>query len=348
MTVVHLPVYDDNAYQRLLMDAQRQLGMVTINGGGGGNFFRTALTRWKADVLHFHWLHPYLIRPSAAGTLLRSLRLMVELLLLKLSGQRIIWTVHNLKNHDNRHAGMERWFTKLFVRMTSAVIAHSPHAGSEAAAAFGVRNTQRIHIVPHGNYVGCYPDHVSGRAARQQLGLSPDSFVFLFLGRIQPYKGVLELIRQFKTLPSPAQLIIAGKTGDSVSSELIRNEIGDATNILFRPGFVPDSEIQIYMNACDAVVFPYRDVLTSGAVVLAMSFGRACVAPGIGGLTDTLDDRGAIFYDPSAPSGLKRALRVALDRRDESVRMGEHNRQLAEQWTWNRVAEMTRGIYETP
>src|SRR5690348_5469587 len=101
MRVVHLPVYDDNAYQKLLMDAQRQLGIEAIDGGGGGNFFRTALTKWHADILHFHWLHPYLIRPGALATLLRSIRLILELIILKLVGQRIVWTVHNLKNHDD-------------------------------------------------------------------------------------------------------------------------------------------------------------------------------------------------------------------------------------------------------
>src|SRR6266478_3025797 len=125
MRVVHLPVYEDNPYQRLLMNAQNELGVETINGGGGGNFFRSALFRWKADILHFHWLHPYMIRPSALGTLLRSARLLIELSILKLFGLRIVWTVHNLSNHSGQHLVLERWFTKRFARMPAAIIAHS-------------------------------------------------------------------------------------------------------------------------------------------------------------------------------------------------------------------------------
>ena len=133
MTIVHLPVYQDNPYQRLLIGAQRKLGLEVIDGGGGGNFFRTALVRWKADILHFHWLHPYMIRPSTAGTVLRSLRLLVELSLLTIAGQRIVWTVHNLKNHDNRHVRLERWFTRCFARLASAIIAHSQTARRQSA-----------------------------------------------------------------------------------------------------------------------------------------------------------------------------------------------------------------------
>src|SRR5258707_4145571 len=214
MKVVHLPVYDDNAYQRLLMDAQRQLGIETINGGGGGNFFRTALTKWKADILHFHWLHPYMIRHSSLATLLRSIRLIAELSFLKLAGQRIVWTVHNLKNHENHHVMIERWFTKRFASLASAVITHSQHARTETAAAFDIRDSNRIHVVPHGNYIGSYPNTVSVREARAQIGLAQDSFVFLFLGRIHPYKGVNELLGAFSRLDRYASFDIAGQPSD--------------------------------------------------------------------------------------------------------------------------------------
>lgn len=346
MRVVHLPVYEDNAYQRLLMDAQRHLGIDAIAGGGGGNFFRTALIRWKADILHFHWIHPYLIRAGTVGTLLQSLRLVVEVGLLRLSGQRIVWTVHNLKNHDNRHLGLERWFTKRFAAFTSALITHSRSACTDAATAFGIRSQDCMHVVPLGNYIGCYPNHIPRSDARERLGIPAESFVFLFLGRIQPYKGVLELIRNFKSLQSGARLVIAGKPADTNTSELIRKEIGATTNVVFRPGFVPDDEIQVYLNACDFVVCPYRDVFTSSAVVLAMSFGRACVAPRIGSIGETLDDQGAILYNPVVDDSLRDALRLAQARSDEAASMGAYNRHLAEQCGWDVAAAKTRKIYE--
>ena len=260
------------------MDAQCHLGLEAIDGGAGGNFFRTALMRWKADILHFHWLPPYLIRPSTLGTVLRSTRLLIELSVLKLFGQRIVWTVHNLKNHDNRHLVLERWFTKRFVRLASAIIAHSQPAAAQIRSAFAINDPSRIHIIPHGNYIGCYPNHISRREAREKLGLAQGTTVFLFLGRIQPYKGVLELIREFKTLPPDSCLVIAGMA-DAEMAQTIRQEIGGTKNIIFHSGFVSDERIQCYMNASDAVVLPYRQILTSGAAMLAMSFGRACVAP---------------------------------------------------------------------
>ena len=346
MRVVHLPVYDDNAYQRLLMESQRHLGIETINGGGGGQFFRTALTRWKADILHFHWLHPYIIRPGKIATAWRSLRLMLEVRFLKMSGQRIVWTVHNLKNHDNRNVELDLRFGQRFSRVASALITHSTQSRKDAAEAFEIGNSSKIHVVPHGNYVGCYPNAASKGEARMKLGVRADSLVFLLFGRIQPYKGVLELIAEFKNLPKDYTLVIAGKVADSTIGAAIQKEMAGLPNILFRPGFVPDDQIQVFMNACDVVVFPYRDILTSGALVLAMSFGKACVAPNFGTFRENLDDRGGILYDSTMMGGLGVGLRQLASRRADCDSMGKHNFQLVKPSSWERVAAMTNEVYE--
>ena len=346
MRVVHLPVYQDNAYQRLLMDALRRLGVETINGGGGGNFFRTALLRWKADILHFHWLHPYMIRSSALGTVLRSARLLIELSILKLCRHRIVWTVHNLKNHDNRHLALERWLTRQFARLPSAIIAHSQVAAAQIASTFAINDPARIHILPHGNYVGCYPNQISRTDAREKLGLGQEAVVFLFLGRIQPYKGALELIREFKLLPLDLQLLVAGPA-DAEMEQTIRDEIGTAQNIAFHSGFVPDEQIQFYMNACDAVVLPYRDIFTSGAAVLAMSFGRPCVAPRLGGLLELLDEQGAFLYDRDKPGALSETIRAAANHRERLAQMCAYNLAKISKQDWTKTAMRTLEVYRS-
>ena len=49
MKVVHLPIYCTDAYQPLLMKSLASHGVIAINGGGGGNFFRTGLFRLPAQ-----------------------------------------------------------------------------------------------------------------------------------------------------------------------------------------------------------------------------------------------------------------------------------------------------------
>jgi glycosyltransferase involved in cell wall biosynthesis len=346
LRVVHLPVYRENAYQPLLLESLAARGVDIIEWGEDVRFLRTALFRWKADILHFHWLHPFMLRESRAVTLLRSLRLLGTVFVLRLAGQRVVWTVHNLKNHDNLYVGIERFFTRLVAKLADGVIAHCEMAKRAACSAFGLRDEQRVAVIPHGTYVGRYPDHVPPDEARRRLNLPPDAVVFLFLGRIQPYKGALDLIDAFRRLPAPhARLVIAGRAGGDVDVGLMAGRATLDPRVIFRPGHVPDEEVQTYMNAADVVVCPYRDLLTSSAVVLAMSFGKACIAPHKGCLPETLPPDGRFLYDPSDPQGLSRALVDAVERRKELPRMGHENRAATERWRWDRVAAATLEVY---
>jgi glycosyltransferase involved in cell wall biosynthesis len=349
LRVVHLPVYRDNAYQPLLLAALARRGIEVLDGGGGGTFLRTALTRWKPDAVHFHWLHPYMIRPTALGTLARGVRLVLEVALLRLVGVRIVWTLHNLHNHDRAHVRLERWLTRLFVRLTDRVIAHCPTAERLGRAAFSDRRRGRWVTIPHGNYVGCYADELGRPAARAQLGLPADELVVLFFGRIQPYKGVLDLIAAFRAAALPgARLVIAGRPADADADRVVAAAAAGCAAIVYRPGFVPDDGVQILMRAADAVALPFRDVLTSGSVLLAMSFGRAVIAPALGCVPETVADGHDLLYRPDDPDGLRAALTAAADRRAELPAIGAANFRRVAHDTWDAVAERTADEYRCP
>jgi glycosyltransferase involved in cell wall biosynthesis len=347
LRVVHLPVYTDNAYQPLLMAALRRQGAEVIDGGGGGNFIGIALRRWKADVIHFHWLHPYMLRSSRLGSLGRGLRFLAEVVALRVAGTRIVWTVHNLQNHARHQVGLERWFTRRFVRLVHQAIAHCSAGRAVAEAAFGLKDPARWAVIPHGSYVGHYADTVSRSDARRSLGLADGELVLLFLGRILPYKGILELVQEFRThAPSDARLVIAGKPGDESSLPTIADAAAGHPGIRLHPGYVPDDQVQTFMRAADVVVQPFRDILTSSSVVLAMSFGKAVVAPARGCIPDTLGPDGGIVYPPDDPQGLGNALFEVYRRRNELTAMGEANRRRTEEWTWDRVAAETVRVYD--
>jgi beta-1,4-mannosyltransferase len=159
---------------------------------------------------------------------------------------------------------------------------------------------------------------------------------------------VLELLAAFRQLRErgvDAGLVIAGQPLTQELSRAIAAEVGRCQAIRYEPRFVPEDEVQVYLNACDVVVFPYRQVLSSGAVVLAMSFARACVAPRLGCIPDVLDDTGAFLYDSQDERGLLDALTAACLRQAELQRMGEYNQRKVEQWDWGQVASETRRVY---
>ena len=135
---------------------------------------------------------------------------------------------------------------------------------------------------------------------------------FLFLGEVRYYKGVLELIDAFQLLDSEnVQLIIAGRPYNNKIVDEIKTRINGRKHIHAILKFIPDDELQIYINASDIMVYPYRDIFTSGGILLAMSFGKPIIAPCIGCITDTLDNDGSFLYDPEQQDGLLRAMRKA-------------------------------------
>jgi len=89
---------------------------------------------------------------------------------------------------------------------------------------------------------------------------------------------------------------------------------------------------------------PYKDILTSGAVILAMSFGKPIIAPAIGCIPDVLDSEGSILYDPSEKEGLLKAMKQALDA--NLKKMGEHNFELAKHLRWDEIAKRTYEVYQ--
>ncbi|RYX82790.1 glycosyltransferase family 1 protein [bacterium] len=350
LKVVHLPFYEDNLYQTELMDALGKLEVETLPGGGGGTFFRSALKRWNADILHFHWLHPYMVRPSAPKTVALSLSLIAQILVLKARGIKIVWTAHNIQSHESPFPTLERRLQRHFLRHCDAVIAHCECAKTEVARSFHLPS-RKVHVVPHGNYVASYPNTISHEQARAKLNLPQEALVFAFVGQIRPYKGVLDLIKAFHQIAEEVDeaskpfLLIAGKPSGEGTVEQIQQAIGNNSHIRFAPGFVPDEELQTYMNAADAVVFPYRDILTSGAVLLAMSFGRACIAPRRGCIGETLDDKGGFLYDPDDKDGLLKSLRSALNKSSDLNAMGYHNFECVQKWSWESVAKQTLEVY---
>jgi len=343
--VAHLPVYPENAYQPLLFSALAETGVQVIQGGGGGNFFRTARFKWKADILHFHWVHPYILRPGRLGTVVRGTRFIAELTALKRAGQRIVWTVHNLKNHERHQLGLEWFFTRQFVRLADAIIAHSQYAKKAAAEHFRIRVPERLVVIPHGNYIKQYGGRSDRRDARSRLGIDADAVVFLLFGRLHAYKGVIELLEAFSQIQHQAVLILAGPPADKQTEDLIESKCAALSSVIFHPRYVPDQEVSAYFSACDAVVLPYHDVLTSGSGILAMSLGKACIAPNIGSLPETFAAAGALLYDAKKKDGLLDAMRAAIARKSDLGQMGAANLARAQEWSWERVAEQTRAVY---
>lgn len=354
--VVHVPYSKRNPYQKRLGDSLKKLG-VKIEGVQGHNLcdisfinitlFDILIKYWRLHIIHLHWHHSlFLVKPSRFKTIIKSTISLLQLLFVRMAGVKLVWTVHNLTNHEDTHQNLEKIFTKILARLSDGIIVHCETAKKEICRALDIRKKEKICIIPHGNFIGCYENTISQEKARNQLNLSNSKITFLFLGEVRYYKGVLELIDAFKCLDcKSAQLIIAGKPYNKQISEEIQRMINGNKNIRTVLEFIYDNDLQKYINATDIMVFPYRHIFTSGGILLAMSFDKPIIAPRLGCITDTLDSLGSVLYDSSEKGGLLKAMEKAISSKDEIRKMGNHNLELAKRADWKVIAEITSDIY---
>lgn len=339
--VLFLPYLAANPYQSMLA---RELSERNVEVTPGSSLKKVPLWgRGSPDAIHLHWLP---VLDTSLKSRVKLWFFCVKLRLLRLLGTKVVWTVHNLKSHEGKAKNMELALAKGVAKASTGMIVHSPIAEQIVRREFSMQDAKKITCIPHGNYIGVYPNTLSKEAARSRLGIPQDSLVLLFLGLIRPYKGVNDLVDQFRRLEAPnVRLIIAGKPISSEALTELEQRIGNDQGIQLIPGYVQDADLQLYFNCSDAVVYPYREVLTSGAVVLGMSFAKACVAPRIGCIPDYLDDQGAFLYEEGGGQALYQSLLSVLERRDQLAGMGEHNLSKAKLWDWSSISIRTSELY---
>jgi glycosyltransferase involved in cell wall biosynthesis len=249
----------------------------------------------RYEYLHFHWLHVFLNADGGGARLLALVRRARAL------GFRIAYTAHNIVSHESPDVEDELRARRELVRHFDVIIAHGEVARARLVEQLGA-DPGSIRLMRHGTYRGYYANTVGRQAARARLGLRDDEFVFLSLGAIRGYKGIAPLIDAFSSLRPEAphaRLLIAGRVLDEGVEAQIRSRLDSRDDrIVFRPEFVENDDVQLYLNACDAFVLPYERVLTSGAAMLALSFERPIIAPRAGVLPEYVSNGiGELFDD---------------------------------------------------
>jgi len=313
-----------NPYCELLYDHLEKLGIDVADGRSGVRWlFRH---RGAIGVLHFHWPERHFDRTRLASALGFAVRLLVARAL----GYRLVWTVHNAAPHEGATRGDR--LVRAVLRRCARLVVHCT-AGRAALEGAGARAT----VIPHGSYVGRYPNAITRETARARLDLPRDARVLLAFGQVRPYKGLEALSRAFAALPDrDARLVIAGEPVGRVEPAA-----DPRLRLVLR--HVPDAEVQVLFNAADLVVLPYRAVLTSGAAMLALSFGRGIVAPRLGCLAELDPSGAALLYDADAPDGLAAALARAMT--VDAAAMGNNARRLVRGLSWDVIARRHLAVY---
>lgn len=297
-----------------------------------------------SHIFHLHWTNFLFVGAEAkVDVRLRIRSFLKSLTKFRDLGGKICWTIHNTLSHDNVFADLERGLSKRIVELADVIHFHSQASVAEVREVFEIPD-YKIRISRHGHYIGTYADYVDSETARKTLGIDEHEDVILFCGQVRPYKGVGHLVQSFRALLSDypnARLIIAGAVHEDFWSTVSPNLTeAEQARIVTTDRFLDETEMQVFFRAADVAVFPYRNVLTSGSLLLSLSFGVPAVVPRVGMTAELLDGtRAGFLYDREDKQGLENALRTALAAKESGCLRAMQKAALdcAEAQTWPSV-----------
>ncbi len=330
-----------------------------ITGGARRDFFRRHATlrrfvkalgyplglwrTWRAlrveppGILHVQWS----LVPLLDALLIRKLRA---------KGWRMVYTAHEVVSEVSRPF-KRRLFGRIY-READAIVVHTPGLARKLRD-WGGPGLGEVRDIPEGISTFPLAVDVDQKRAREVLGLNPGGPVLLFFGLLKPNKGLEYLLRAWRLVVDEfpeARLLIAGEAMVPLGSleGLIRDlKIGDSVTL--RPGYVPQSEVQYFFCAADAVVLPYVRISTSAVVPLAYRFARPVIATSAGALPELVRDGETGFLTPpGAEEPLAEVICRGFRDREFLASMGAHARDWFEkERTWDQVAHRTAALYRS-
>ncbi len=256
--------------------------------------------------------------------------------------------------------GPRREVERELMGFADALVASTPADRQDMVSLYGA-DPAKIHVVPPGVDLGLFRPIDPG-VARAALGQDPDHRMILFVGRMDPIKGLDTLLKAMAIVVrhdprwrDNACLCLVGgdrlDRPDRVEGELariarLRTELGLDDVVTFL-GPQAQTALPSYYSAAQVVVVPSR-YETFGLVALeAMACGTPVIASNVGGLTSLVKDGRTGYLVPDGdPEAMAARLIPLLDDPELRTTLGAHGVATAEAYSWPSIAEGIEALYD--
>ncbi|MBI2724246.1 MAG: glycosyltransferase [Chloroflexi bacterium] len=263
---------------------------------------------------------------------------------------------HTLGEVKNRASGTEREpqcridAERAIAAAADRIIVATQHEKQLLATLYGAR-PDAIAVVPCGVDLDLFSP-MPKELARRRLGLRDGERIILFVGRVEPLKGIDILINAAAQLHEDENFAVLIVGGDARAETQIRDlrelaaRLGVDHHISF-VGAVEHDELPLYYNAADVCVVPSHYESFGLVAVEAMACGTPVVASRVGGLTSTIMDGETGYLIPwRCPEPFAERLELLLDNDELRASFGRAGLEAVERFRWANVAEAMVDLYE--
>ena len=191
------------------------------------------------------------------------------------------------------------------------------------------------------------PSNVHRREWRSLLGVSQESLLFLYTGKLIPAKGLHLLVGAAIELLKDGKDIHVAFVGDAESAYLdaLRNRViqaGLEKHFHFKPG-VPHSDMPSVYGAADVGVWPGVE---STAILEALSSSLPVITTSSSSWTPLVDQGVGLVFDPGDEKSLAKAM-LALTDSSRRKAMGALGREIVSRsYSWRQCAERYLDAYQ--
>lgn len=295
----------NNKYISLLVDSIRNLdknlNVPDLRYDTVGEIFSSYLLKSSKNtknIIHIQW--PTVIYGSHLWV--KSIFLMFFNFSLLLIAKfflrtKIVWTIHNFHAHDYENRKLDILGMSILRKIADSIIVQQKSTCDDFIKKYPLKN---IEYIPHGNYIGAYGDKVEKDILlKRSLGFEDSDVVVTSLGAIARYKkneNIIKAVTDVRKKYSNLKLLVIGKGKINYVEELESLVLDDGINI--ENIFVPDRDIPKYLSVSDYAIFYYdKSEMTSGGIILALSYGVPVISRDIPGAEMIDKDSGLIFND---------------------------------------------------
>ena len=248
-------------------------------------------------ILHIHWLFQLKLHWQVSKKWKYVMRQWFTLwiLITKMFGVKIIWTVHDPLPHEKVFDN-DVLAANLLMNNCSSLIALNKISFEKLQM---INNDNKVILIPEGPLI--MPTTIGKIQCRNLLQVAPEKQLIVLVGHLQSYKGVAALLKGAFFLPSNFAIRIAGRADEQYKNDLevaLLELKSQKIDIEISFGRLTDDEYGAYLNSADFFCVPFNEINNSGSINSALCAGVPVVVPNI----DSLDwvPRGAridLHYD---------------------------------------------------
>jgi D-inositol-3-phosphate glycosyltransferase len=245
-------------------------------------------------------------------------------------------------------------------RFADAIVAATP-ADRDDMVKYYDADARKIHIVPPGVDLSLFHP-IPLEVAQDFIGQAPDHRMILFVGRMDPVKGLDTLMRAMAIVverdpqwqENACLCVVGGDAADDpalMDAEMaridrLRHELGLTGTVTFL-GPRSQQELPYYYGAAQVVVVPSRYESFGLVALEAMACGTPVIASNVGGLATLVRDgrTGFLVPDGDAEALAAKLLPLLSDPALRSA-LGSHGIATAEAYGWPTIAERVDALYD--